>query len=177
MDETPQASEGGLNPEPTAPGGMAGMLLKGSFITGSAALLAAMSTDFVAVICRHLHVSFIGAIEIIQACVVLAISASVIAVTLTGGHAAVHLVTERLSPRWQGRLARISYGLGFLAFGALAAGEAWLYYDTHDWDERSDLLGLPIWPLRLIWTVSLSVAAVLFLLRTLRGAPAKEARP
>ncbi len=56
-------------------------------------------------------------------------------------------------------------------------GEAWLFYDTRNWDERSDLLGLPIWPLRAIWTASLCVAALLFLLRTVRGKPAKESRP
>ena len=170
MDENPATGGGDEGVAEPAPGGAAGLLFQASFVTGSAALLAAMATDFVAVVCRHLHVSFIGAIEIIQACVVLAISAGVIAVTLTHGHAAVHLVTERLSPRWRGRLERVSCGLGFLSFGALAIGQAWLFSDTRNWDERSDLLGLPIWPLRLVWAASLTVAALLFLARAVRRA-------
>ena len=148
---------------------------KASFLTGSAALLLAMATDFVAVACRHLHISLIGAIEVIQACVVVTISAGLVAATLTGAHATVHLVTERLPPAWRERLARGSAVLGFIAFTALCFGDGWLLYDTRDWNERSDLLGLPIWPLRLIWTLSLAVVAVLFVVRAIRGAPGRPA--
>jgi TRAP-type C4-dicarboxylate transport system permease small subunit len=181
MDATSEIGDAPQGPPPPAkpdgaPTGPAALLLGLSFVTGSVALLLAMATDFAAVVCRHLHLSFIGAIEIIQACVVLAISAGVVAATLTGAHAAVHLVTERLPAPWRAGFGRVSAALGFVCFLAFAVGEAWLFYDTRNWDERSDLLGIPIWPLRAIWATSLFVVAVLFLLRAIRGARA-ETRP
>lgn len=152
------------------PAGLGGWLLEASFLTGSVALLAGMASDFIGVISRHLHLPFIGAIEIIQACVLTAVAASMIAATLTRSHAAVHLLTERLSALWRGRFARVSDLLGFLIFAAFAAGSAWIVGDTWDWRERTDLLGVPILPLRLLWTASLLVVCVLFLLRALRPA-------
>jgi TRAP-type C4-dicarboxylate transport system permease small subunit len=156
--------EGGRSAAAEQAGGALGLM----FLVGSAALLAAMATDFVGVISRHLHVPLIGAIEIIQAFIVFAIAASGIAVTLTRGHATVHVVTERLPPAWRARLSRVSDVLGFVAFSAIAVGELWLLYDTRDWDERSDLLGLPIWPLRLVWAASRVVVALLFLVSAFR---------
>src|SRR4051812_4934404 len=102
-------------------GGVLGLM----FLVGSAALLAAMATDFVSVICRHIHIPFVGAIEIIQPFIVFAVAAAGIAATLTRAHATVHIVTERLPPVWRARLARVSDLLGCVAFGAVAAGDLW----------------------------------------------------
>ena len=133
------------------------------FLLGSLAILAAMATDFAAVISRHLKLPFIGAIEIIQGCILVAISASIISTTLVRGHATVHLVVDRLAPALRRRFGRVGDFLGFLTIGLVAVGEFWLFADTWSWNERSDLLGLPIWPFRLTWAVSLVAAAGLFL--------------
>lgn len=133
------------------------------FLVGSLAILAAMATDFAAVISRHLRFPLIGAIEIIQGCILVAISASIICTTLARGHATVHLVVDRLAPALRRRFGRAGDLLGFLTFGLIAVGDFWLFADTWNWDERSDLLGLPIWPFRLTWAVSMAVAAGLLL--------------
>ena len=156
--------------------GAAGLLLKLSFATGSVALLCMVAIDFVSVICRHLHIPLAGSIELIQACITLAISAAVVAATLTGGHAAVHVLTERMSPAWRGRFLRIADAAGVVYFVAVAVGGLWLLGDTLNADERTDLLRLPITPLRLIWAVSLALAGVLSLLRTF-GMRFKERAP
>jgi hypothetical protein len=80
-----------------------GALVKGAFFIGSAALLLAMSIDAVAVLGRHLGWPLLGAIELVQACIVLAASAAIIVATLRGAHARVHILTERLPERWQRR--------------------------------------------------------------------------
>ena len=129
------------------------------FLVGSLAILAAMATDFAAVISRHLRIPLIGAIEVIQGCILVAISASIICTTVARGHATVHLVVDRLPPAWRDRFHRVGHLLCFVTFALIAVGNFWLFADTWGWDERSDLLGLPIWPFRLIWAVSLAVVA------------------
>ena len=155
--------------------GAAGLLLKLSFATGSVALMCMVAIDFVSVICRHLHIPLAGSIELIQACITLAISAAVVAATLTGGHAAVHVLTERMSPAWQGRLLRLADAAVTVYFLAVAIGGLWLLGDTLHGDERTDLLRLPITPLRLIWAASLALAGVLSLLRMFGARFAKPA--
>ncbi|MEO6340171.1 MAG: TRAP transporter small permease [Caulobacteraceae bacterium] len=148
-----------------APVGAAGLLLKLSFLTGSIALLCMVAIDFVSVVCRHLRVPLTGSIELIQACITVAISAAVVGATLTAGHAAVHVLTERMSPAWRRRCLRIADVACVLYFAAAAVGGFWLLGDTLNGDERSDLLRLPITPLRVIWAASLTLAGVLCLLR------------
>ena len=146
-------------------GGAASMLLKLSFITGSVALLCMVAIDFVSVVCRHLRVPLNGSIELIQACITVAISAAVVGATLTASHAAVHVLTERMSPAWRQRCRRLADLACVLYFTAVAVGGFWLLGDTINGDERSDLLRLPITPLRIIWAVSLGLAGLLCLLR------------
>ncbi len=143
----------------------AGLLLKLSFITGSIALLCMVAIDFVSVVCRHLRVPLTGSIELIQACITVAISAAVVGATLTASHAAVHVLTERMSPAWRQGCRRLADIACVLYFAAVAVGGFWLLGDTINGDERSDLLRLPITPLRIVWAVSLGLASLLCLLR------------
>jgi TRAP-type C4-dicarboxylate transport system permease small subunit len=136
--------------------------LRAAFATGSVALLAAMAIDFMSVVGRHLGHPFPGSIELVQVSVVVAAAAAVIGATLSGAHAAVHVITERL-PEGQRRLwARLAAILGALFFAMLTVGGVWLIADTLGGDERTDLLGLPLLPFRAIWCAATALAAVLF---------------
>jgi TRAP-type C4-dicarboxylate transport system permease small subunit len=140
------------------------------FAIGSLALLGAMATDFIGVVGRHLGWTPLGLVEIVQLCVVGAISASIVVATLQGAHAAVHMITERLPPALARRLAQASDLLGAALFALLAAGSAWLLGDTWPLDERSDVLNLPIAPARIVWTGALLLTSAIFLVRGLRTA-------
>lgn len=142
-----------------------------AYSVGAAGLVIAMAADFSSVVARHLGHPIHGSIEVVQAAVVIAISAALIGATFAGAHAAVHVITERLSPAVRGPLARIASLLGALFFAALCAGGLWLLTDTLPGDERTDLLHLPLAPFRLIWAASTATAAVVFAWRVFRPVP------
>jgi len=142
--------------------------------TGSIALLAAMAADFISVIARHLGLTLLGATEFVQICVVVAISSALIVATLRGAHASVHILTERLRPATARLLARGSDLLGAVLFVLLAAGSYWMLSDTWGLDERTDILGIPLAPARVLWIAALAATAVVFLIRAL-GNPAAKA--
>lgn len=171
-------SDGG--PERTSlPGlGGAGASSRGLFSTicfalGGFALMAAMVTDFLSVIGRHFGVRIIGALEIVQYCIVMAVSAAVVVATINGAHAAVHVLTERMRAPVRRAMARASDALTALCFFGILFGDVWLARDVWNSDERSDLLGLPIAPARLIWCASLAIAFAVAVVSTVRGG-AKE---
>jgi TRAP-type C4-dicarboxylate transport system permease small subunit len=145
-----------------------GPLAKICFIVGGASLLLAMATDFVSVVSRHVGLQVLGAIEIVEYCIVGAISSALVIATLGGGHAAVHLLTERLRDGPRRVLARLSDLLSALCFFGFLAGDAWLAADVWNRDERSDLLGLPIAPARILWCLSLALACLIVLRAALR---------
>ena len=122
-----------------------------------------MAVDVAAVIGRQLGVPLLGSIELIQACVVLAASSALVGATLAGSHAAVHVVTERLPARARGWLARCSDGLCLLFFLWLAIGAIWIAAELWHGHEATELLRLPIAPLRLVFCASLLIVASLFL--------------
>ena len=74
---------------------------------GGIALLAATLGDTLSVIGRHLGFPLHGAIELIQAAVLVAGSLALLASTLAGGHARVHLVLDRLSRERRAAAERI----------------------------------------------------------------------
>lgn len=90
--------------KPPSPGG--GLLTRISFALGAAGLLMGMSADAIAVLGRHVGFTLLGAIEVVQASVVLAASAAMVGATLSGAHARVHILIERLSPIWHQRYDR-----------------------------------------------------------------------
>jgi len=136
-----------------------------AFGAGSLALAGAMGTDFLSVAGRHLGHPLPGAIEVVQACIVVAVSSALIGATLAGAHAAVHVFTERMPETPRAMLARLANLLGALLFAALSVGGGWLLSDTWATDERSDLLGLPIAPLRIVWLGATAFVAVIFAIR------------
>jgi TRAP-type C4-dicarboxylate transport system permease small subunit len=128
------------------------------FYVGAAGLLLVMATETVSVIGRHLGFPLLGALEIIQASILLAACTAMVSATLTRAHASVHLVIDRLSPRAREALLRAGALLSALFFAGLAAGSLWLVGDLWHAFEHSEVLGIPFRPLRLI--VSLAALAV-----------------
>jgi TRAP-type C4-dicarboxylate transport system permease small subunit len=155
--------------------GGGGLLSTACYAIGGFALLAAMATDFVSVVTRHFGFGTVGALEIVQYCIVGAISAAIVIATLNGAHAAVHLLVERVGPATKRALHVLSDVFTALFFAGVLIGDIWLASDVWNRDERSDLLGLPIAPARIIWCVSLGLALVAALTEPFRHAQ-KEPR-
>ena len=149
-----------------------GLLAKVAYGVGALGLLGAMAADFAGVAGRHLGHPVPGVIELVQVGVVLAASGALIGATLTGSHAAVHLVTERLGPLARGWLGRHAALIGAAFFAAICAGGLWILSDTWRLGEISDLLQVPIAPLRVIWALSTGTTALIFLARSAWPAPA-----
>lgn len=147
---------------PTASGGL---LTRISFALGAAGLLTAMAADAVAVLGRHVGFTVLGAIEVVQASVVLAASAAMVGATLSGAHARVHILIERLGPLWHRRFDRAADLASCLFFLFLAAGSAWVAAELWPGYEITEILGLPLRWLRLVWIGSCLLIALLFLLR------------
>jgi TRAP-type C4-dicarboxylate transport system permease small subunit len=128
--------------------------------TGGAALLAATALDTLVVIGRQAGFALHGAIELIQAAVLVAGSLALIAATAANNHARVRLVINRLSAsrEW---LERGSELLTALFFAALLAGSGWLALDLWNSHEVSEIAGVPWRLLRLF--ANLAMAAVLVL--------------
>ena len=145
-----------------------GPLARTAFLIGGAGLLTATAIDSLAVLGRHTGFAFLGSIEIVQSAVVLAASGAVVVATLARGHAAVHILTDRLSPAAAGRLAHAAAILSALVFVCMAVGSAWLMMEGWGGHERTELLRIPLRWLRLIWTLAALLVAALFLIQPWR---------
>lgn len=148
-----------------------------AFYVGGAGLFVAMGTDAIAVLGRHTGFSLLGSIEVVQCCIVLIASSAMIFATLKGSHAAVHILTERLSAPAVARLAKLSSALSALLFLVLAGACAWLVADLWHGHERTELLHIPITPLRLLQIVALLFVAVLFVRNLLRRSASSMSIP
>lgn len=133
-------------------------------------LFGAVAVDFCSVIGRHVGHPLTGSIEMMQACIVIAASTSIVCATLAGRHAAVRMLIDRLSGQRQRAWQRLHALLCALFFVALATGSSWLIYDLAGLHEESELLHLPQWPLRALCLVC--IAAVVAL--QLRPAAARD---
>ncbi len=129
---------------------------------GSAGLLTATAADALAVLGRHTGFALIGSIEIIQVSVVLIASSAMVAATIVGAHASVHILTERLAKPTADRLARISSGLSALIFLLLAAGSVWVASDLWSGFEQTELLGIPLRWFRVAWIAAALLIVTLF---------------
>ena len=136
-----------------------------AFALGSLGLLGAMLIDFAAVVGRRSGMPLLGSIELSELCIVCMASASLLGVTLDRGHASVHLLTERLPERPKLAFARVSDALSALFFAFILGGSGWLVFELWHGAEQSELLGLPIMPLRVIFCASLLGIACCFLAR------------
>ena len=143
-------------PPPTLPARIA-------IAVGTVGLLGAMATDTLAVLGRHTGFSVLGSIEIVQTMIVLLASAAIALATLQRKHAAVHILTERLTPPTAARLARIASAASAVVVAALLIGALWLSSDLWGVHERSELLHIPFRVLRGIFAGALLVVVVTFL--------------
>jgi TRAP-type C4-dicarboxylate transport system permease small subunit len=153
---------------------MALLLTRISFGIGALGLLGAMLVDFTAVVGRHTGLPLLGSIEMSEVCIVCMASASLLGVTLQRGHASVHLLTERLAERPKRWFARASDALSALFFAFILGGSAILLSELWNGAERSELLSLPIIPLRVIWCASLAGIVLCFVLRALAPVVPRE---
>jgi TRAP-type transport system small permease protein len=144
------------------------LLAGASFLLGSAGLLIALAADAIAVAGRHLGVPFLGSIETVQAAVIVAASAAMVAATLGRAHATVHILTGRLSAEGRRRIQVFTDAASALFFAVLAAGSIWIVADLWDGAEATELLGLPLKPLRLFWCACALLMAGLFALFAFR---------
>ena len=130
--------------------------------TGGAALLAATAVDTVAVIGRQVGFRVHGAIELIQAAVLVAGAVALVAATAARAHARVRIVVERLANArpW---FDRLSEGLAAVLLAALLTGSAWLSADLWNSHEVSEVAGVPWRWMRLAANLALAAMLVLTL--------------
>lgn len=138
------------------------IVARAAFYVGSAGLLIATTADSIAVLGRHTGFALLGAIEIVQAAIVFIAASSMVAVTLSRGHAAVHILTDRLTSSRRRAIARVANLLAATAVLLLAAGSFILLYDLWNAHERSELLHLPLRWFRLLMVGALAYVAILF---------------
>jgi TRAP-type C4-dicarboxylate transport system permease small subunit len=161
-------AESALGAPPPAASGIAGTLARIAFVIGALGLLGTMAVDAAAVVGRHVHVPLLGSIELSEACIVWMASAALLCTTLERGHASVHIVTERVPLRVRRVLERGANVLSAAFFAVLVCGSALVLSDLWNGDERSELLGIPILPLRLVFCASASGVVATFVAHALR---------
>lgn len=157
--------DGGEHQLPDYQPGLAGYLMRGSFLIGATALLIAMAADAIAVIGRHTGLPLLGSIEIVQACVVIAASSAMVGATLNKTHAEVHILTERLPEGARVLLKRLSDLCSGVFVVVLLVGSVWLVAELWNGHERTENLHIPLKGLRLIWCASAALMAAIFLAR------------
>ena len=140
------------------------------FAVGAIGLLTVMAVDTIAVLGRHLGMPLLGAIEIIQAAILISACAATVIATINQAHAAVHLVTDRLGPRAKHALSVIAAVLATLFFVGLCLGVVWLAMDFWSAREESELLHIPYRPLRALAALTIASVAALFAYQALRRA-------
>lgn len=145
-----------------------GPLGKAAYWIGSIGLLTATAADALAVLGRHTGFALLGSIEIIQVSVVLIASTAMVAATIVGSHASVHILTERLAQPKARLLARISNALSALVFLLLAAGSIWVASDLWSGFEQTELLGIPLRWFRAAWIAAALLIVALFIRQALR---------
>jgi TRAP-type C4-dicarboxylate transport system permease small subunit len=132
------------------------------------ALLGAMAIDTLAMLGRQIEVPLLGAIEIVQALVLIAASGALIVAALDGAHARVHLLLARLPERWRESFERVHALASAAVYVALLAGSAWIAADLWNGTEESELLRIPYRPLRVVVVVALAVLTLHALVRLVR---------
>jgi TRAP-type C4-dicarboxylate transport system permease small subunit len=136
---------------------------------GGGALLVAMVVDTLAMLGRQIEVPLLGAIEIVQAAVLVAAGGALVVAAVDGAHARVRLVLDRLPARWRARAQRLHAVAAALVYAALLAGSVWIAADLWDGHEESEVLRIPYRPLRVIIVVVLGVLVVQAATRAFKG--------
>lgn len=151
----------GPEPVPTARSATA-HIRRGALGVGAVALLLAMATDALAVAGRHLGFTFLGAIEIFEACVVIAATSAIVIATIDRSHARVRILLEQVGAGVAGALDRAADLVSALVFVVLIAGSVWLASDLWNGHEVTEVLNLPVRWLRAIWIAGAVLAAAIF---------------
>ena len=138
-------------------------------IVGGGALLFAMAVDAIAVSGRHLGTPLLGSIEMVQVSVLVSAALAMIIATISGTHAVVHLVVDRVGPRRRRLMLAANAFLSALLFAAFLVGAFWLAGELWNAHEESEVLRIPFRPLRIILVVSCAALAVIFLLQAIKG--------
>ncbi len=135
---------------------------------GGSALLAATAVDTVAVIGRQVGFAVHGAIELIQAAVLVAGAIALIAATVVNNHARVRILVERLGSA-RPAAERVNDGLTVVFLVGLLVGSIWLAVDLWDSHEVSELAGIPWRWLRLFANFALVVMIIVLVRDLVRG--------
>ena len=141
------------------------MVCKWLFYMGGIALLSAMAVDTLAVAGRHIGIPLPGSIELVQAAILVASSVAMLSATLADKHARVRLVMNRMKGAPLVVLRRIQAVFSVLFFCALAIGSIWIFMDLWGGYEESEVLHIPLAPLRIVSIVSVLGVAFEFLRR------------
>ena len=144
------------------------------FYVGATGLLIVMTVETIAVIGRRIGWPLLGAIEIIQAAILMAACAATVSATLNRAHATVHLLVDRLPTKPKDWLLRFAALLSALFFAGLAVAATWLAMEFWQAHEESELLHISFRPLRAITALAAAAIAVIFLYRALRVPRAKQ---
>ena len=139
------------------------------FYLGGIALLFAMAVDTLAVAGRHIGMPLPGSIELVQAAILAASSAAMLSATLADKHARVRLVMNRMKGGPLAVLKRVQAVFSVLFFCALAAGSIWIFMDLRGGFEESEVLHIPLAPLRIVCIVSVLGVAFEFFRRMREG--------
>jgi len=139
------------------------------FYLGGIARLFARAVDTLAVAGRHIGIPLPGSIELVQAAILVASSAAILSATLAGKHARVRLVMDRMKGGPLAALQRFQAVFSVLFFCALAAGSIWIFMDLWGGYEESEVLHIPLAPLRVVCIVSVLGVAFEFLRRLREG--------
>lgn len=138
------------------------------FYMGAIGLATATVIDTIAVSGRWLSLPLHGALEIIQAAVLITACVSMITATLEGSHATVHLLLNRVGPRFKVLLNRVASVVGVVFFAGLTVASVWLTVEHWGGREQSELLHIPFRPLRLLCSVSMLIIVAVFAYRAFR---------
>jgi TRAP-type C4-dicarboxylate transport system permease small subunit len=157
-------------PEPIPPARRRGPLL----YMGAAGLATATAVEAVAVTGRWLSLPLHGALEIIQAAVLVTACISMLSATLAESHATVHLLLNRVSPTIKRVLTRIASVLSAVLFIGLTIASVWLLIEHWNTHEESELLHIPYRPLRILCCLSMLMIAGVFAVRAVKPARSRS---
>lgn len=135
---------------------------------GGCALLGATAVDTLAVIGRHSGIPLLGSIELVQVLVGVSGATALLVATLRDSHAVVRLLLANVPAHVAALMQRINAVAATLFFAALTAGSAWILREMWGSHEETELLRLPLVPLRLLIVIALGLTTILFLRKALQ---------
>jgi TRAP-type C4-dicarboxylate transport system permease small subunit len=136
------------------------------FYIGAAGLMLAMFIEAIAVAGRHVGVPLLGALELIQAAILITATAAMLS---ADAHANVRLLLARVSPTAREWLQRGAHVVSAMFFALLTIAEVQLAAEAWNEFEHSEVLHIPYRPLRIVVVVMTAAVALTFAYKALRG--------